>query len=349
MPFLHRKIFWIPSLILLMLLMAWLLLPSVLRYYVQKQLNSVPGYQSTLTDVDVNLLLGQYTLQGLKINKVNKVPVPFFSAKSVKISLQWRPLLHGELVGKVYLKHPQLNFVTAAKQSKQQLTINEQWEKVAKSLFFLPFNRVDIDNGEIHYRSLEDKQPFNIYLKHLDASLENMQEAIKTDKDPLPGRMQLTATTIGNANLNVTVDFDPNNKQPKFDLTAKLKNMDLKKSNDFFKHYTKLKMKSGTFSLFVEAAAKNGAIKGYAKPILKKLRISGSSPAHPVYIGNAKVLRMILENDDSQQIGTKVLISEKIDDPTLSTWSIVINLLKNSFLKSLLPQIDHNIDIKSLP
>jgi hypothetical protein len=79
------------------------------------------------------------------------------------------------------------------------------------------------------------------------------------------------------AQVNGSLRFDPLAKQPTFELKATIKQMRIKEANNFLRHYVKFDVQSGLFSFYIEAAAANGKITGYAKPIVKNLKLAKAS------------------------------------------------------------------------
>ncbi len=107
----------------------------------------------------------------------------------------------------------------------------------------------------------------------------------------------------------------------------------------------------GQFSLYGEAAAAKGQIKGYAKPFLKDLKIGhpkNESVLNGIVNGVATVAAKILEDNDTKTIATKVNISGVIDNPDTSILSIIGYLLKHAFIQSLLQQLDSSIGIRDV-
>src|SRR6186997_732514 len=63
------------------------LTPMLVRFVNQK-LDEIPGYQGRIEDVDLHLLRGAYRIEGIVLEKTSgKVPVPFFKARSVDLSV----------------------------------------------------------------------------------------------------------------------------------------------------------------------------------------------------------------------------------------------------------------------
>src|ERR1700754_805478 len=108
----RRKIVYIVLGSLLILLIAFrIALPYILLRYVNRQLTQIKGYTGHVEDIDVALIRGAYTIKDIRLDKTDgKVPVPFFSAQTIDLSVEWGALLHGSVVAKIGVQHPVVNF-----------------------------------------------------------------------------------------------------------------------------------------------------------------------------------------------------------------------------------------------
>src|SRR6202000_868455 len=97
---------------LLVLLIAFrIALPYILLRFVNKELQTIPGYTGHVDGIDVHLIRGAYTIKVIKLDKTGgKIPVPFFSAERLDLSVEWSAIFHGRLVGKIIVGHPIINF-----------------------------------------------------------------------------------------------------------------------------------------------------------------------------------------------------------------------------------------------
>lgn len=268
------KILKIVIAILIVLAGFRLALPYVILQYVEYQINRIPEYRVEIKDLDIHLYRGSYTIKNIKLLRVNKsIPVPFFSADAINLSVEWRALLHGSVVGQIQFKHPALNFVVDPRGENQQLTIDEEWRKAVSALFPLNFNKISVQDGVLHYRSFTTKPPFDIYLKNINAEVKNLRNATGSKKT-LPASLVLKANSMDGATCNIDINFDPLATQPTFDMDAALEDMSIRDANNFLQHYTKVRVNHGRFSLYVEAVAKQGKVKGYAKPIFQDLDVA---------------------------------------------------------------------------
>jgi hypothetical protein len=122
------------------------------------------------------------------------------------------------------------------------------------------------------------------------------------------------------------------------------------KLNDFFKAYGKFDVEKGVFGLYTEFAAKDGAFKGYVKPLLRDLKILTLSKEE----GNAVQIMWeavvggvgkLFSNWKKDQVATKVPVEGRFDDPSASLWTAINYVLRNAFVAALQPSVDNSISI----
>ncbi|MGE5860576.1 MAG: hypothetical protein ACM34J_08465, partial [Ignavibacteria bacterium] len=98
--------------LILILAAVRIALPYIVKDYVNKTLSEIPEYSGRVGDVDISLIRGAYVIEDVSLVKTDgKVPVPFFSAKRVDLSVQWSALFEGSVVGEIELDNPKINFV----------------------------------------------------------------------------------------------------------------------------------------------------------------------------------------------------------------------------------------------
>lgn len=334
------------------LVIARIAMPYALLRYAEYRLDKIPEYKVTIGDIDVHLLNGSYVIKDLQLKKINKnIPVPFFSAGAIELAVEWAPLLHGKFVAQIDVYNPNLNFVVDPTGQDEQTSIDAEWQNAVKALFPLNFNRISVHGGQAHLRNFKGKPSYDIYLKEVNAQVNNLRNADKSQQ-LLVSTLTVNAKTMDGADIHLHVDFNPFTKQPTFDMDAEVNKMQVSAINDFLRYYTKIDIKRGLFSLYIEAAAKNGKVTGYAKPLIENLRTTDSNektdPVTKLYKGAIQAVTKVLENPQNKTVATKVNIHGNIDDPNVNIWPIIINLLKNAFIQALLPQIDNTVELKDV-
>ena len=102
---------WIFALVIVLVL-ARIALPFAVKSFVNHKLNGAQDYSGKIGDVDIGLWRGGYKIHQIRIiKKTGDIQSPLFSATEVDLSVEWRELFHGAVVGEVTLRQPQVNFV----------------------------------------------------------------------------------------------------------------------------------------------------------------------------------------------------------------------------------------------
>src|SRR6478752_7485803 len=99
--------------IVIVLVTARLILPYVVLHYANKTLASMRGYYGHIEDIDIALIRGAYKIDSVYLNKrdtVTEKQTPFFEAQLVDLSLEWKALFHGSIVGELVFEDPTLIF-----------------------------------------------------------------------------------------------------------------------------------------------------------------------------------------------------------------------------------------------
>lgn len=336
--------------IVILLICIRMTLPIFLLKYVVRQINKIPEYHVKIADLDVHLYRGSYTIKNIQLWKTTaKIPLPYFQAQTIDFSIEWKSILQGRWVAKIIVYDPIINLVTDPGKNKQ-LTISSRWLEIVKSLFPLNINRLEVYQGKIYFINFRGNPPFKTYIQDIHFILENMQNA-KGARELLSSSFIFNGMPMQQGKIDIKGHFDPFNKTPTFDMNAQLTSLSVSQIANLLKHYTKVDVTGGTFSLYGEAAAAKGRIKGYAKPFMKNLKIGApkkSSPLSALADNLASVAKKILENPKQKTIATKINISGRIDDPDTSLLSIIGYLIQHAFINALLPQVDDSIGIKDV-
>ena len=340
--------------LLVLLIALRIALPYILLRFVNKELQTIPGYTGHVDDIDVALIRGAYTIKTIKLDKTGgKIPVPFFSAEKLDLSVEWSAIFHGRLVGKIIMLHPIINFAKGPTQETSQTDIpTKSWTKVVGDLMPLKLNRFEIIDGEIHYRDFYSAPKVNIFATDIHILAENLSNA-KHQKEELPSTVEATCNGIYGGHASLHMKLDALDSVPTFDVKAELLDMDITKLNDFLSTYAKLTVRQGTISVYTEAATKDGKIKGYTKPIIKELRVVNwkDDKGHPLKLAWEAMVGAVawaIKNHGKDQVATRADFEGDLKKPDIDTWYIIGQLLRNGFIQALYPALENNININSV-
>jgi len=340
--------------IVVLIVAVRLVLPYVVLQYANKTLSTMKGYYGHIDDIDLSIYRGAYIIKNIYLNKVDlisKKQTEFFKSRNIDLSLEWKAIFHGAIVGKLFFDSPTLIFTKDKVELSDVRKDTTDFRKLLKAFMPLTVNRFEVENGSLHYVDHASQPNVDVSLKKAYILALNLSNVID-DKKELPSMVTAHATVYEGI-LDFKMKLNALAKNPTFDLKAEIVNTNLILLNDFLKAYGKFDVDRGKFSLYTEMAAKDGKFKGYVKPILKDLKVLGPKDKNDGFlhlmwesiIGGAG---FILKNQKANQVATKVPMEGTFKNPQTNTLEAIWEVLRNAFIQALVPSIDNEININSV-
>lgn len=336
--------------ILAVLIIARLILPTIVLHYVNKTLANIKGYYGHVEDVDIALIRGAYKLNNLRIDKVDTVThkhdsIPFFTAPVIDLSVEWHSIFKGKIVGEIDVDSPVLNFVAGKHKNENVKQDTTSFQATIRKLMPLTINHFTINNGQMHFIDPYNNPRIDLPMKNIKVEAKNLSNVNDSAK-VLPASMIASADVFG-GKFNMNMRLNPLEKKPTFDLNAGIDNVNMTYLNDFLVAYANFRVDKGTFGLYTEFAAKDGAFRGYVKPLIRDMEVSkdGESARQVVWEYIVAGASEVFKNQRKDQVATKVPIEGRFDDPNTGLWTAVSYVLRNAFVAALRPSVDNEIDI----
>lgn len=338
--------------ILLLLLIGRVMLPYFVTRYVNKVLANIPGYSGSISGVDIWLVRGAYIIHDLKIFKTGgNEKVPFIDIPSTDLSVEWRALIHGSVVGEVIFENPALNFIGGNKDSEgkenNQAGEDVDWTVPLKKLIPLQINRLEVINGSVFFFDFTTKPKVDLNLKQLNLLATNLNNAEK-QTGTLPSKVNLTATSIGDGQLSIDMNINVLKEIPDLDMDLKFEKVNMPALNDFFLAYSKVDIEKGTFFLYSEMTILDGVIKGYVKPLAQNVKVVNwkedkQNVFNLVWQSIVGFFVEIFENQKKDQFATKVPLTGNLNNIKTKTWPTIWNIFTNAFVKAFEMKTDNTI------
>jgi hypothetical protein len=351
---LSRVVRWTILGFIALLIVVRLALPSMVKAYVNRQLNKTPEYSGSVGDIDIDLWRGAYVIRELRMLKTGgDVPVPFFYAPRTDLSMEWKELFHGSVVGEIYLDRPELNFVAGPTDEETQTGENKDWRKTVESLFPFRLNRFEVAHGEIHFRNFHSRPPVDISIHDLQSIATNLTNS-RDINQPLPAGVVARGRTVGEGEFSVLLHLDAFAPAPTYKLEASITNMNLTALNDFLKAYGKFDVERGTAAIFIEVAAADGRYEGYVKPLLENIDVFSWQKEKrknilqifwQAIVGTAAT---VLKNQPKDRLATTIPISGEYDNSKADILPAIGGVLKNAFVRALVPKLDHTVSFEEV-
>lgn len=332
--------------IILLLVVLRLFLPTLVLKQVNKVLNRLPEYSSTIADLDIALIRGAYIIRGFKMSKRDDPSGPaFISIPTTDLSIEWGALFRGKLVGEIEFDKPVVNLVASENEKDEQLSTDGNWKDMVKDLFPLEINRTSIEDATIRYRHQGKKDGVSLFAERLDAEIDGLTNKVNKG-DSLPAQAKVSARLQGISEAILNAKFDPLATKPTFiaDLTTGI--IPLKSFNAFSAKTLGIDFEEGSLQIFAEADCKNSKISGYVKPIMKDVKIlsltnDSSNPLYLIWEGLFSLITEIFTNQRHDQFAAKIPLEGKFEKIDTDNFKIIGTILHNAFIKALKGDINN--------
>lgn len=349
-----KKRYKIVIVVLAVLIVLRLLLPTIVLNFLNKSLANMKGYYGQIEDIDIALYRGAYKIKKLYLNKVDTITqeqTEFVKIKQTDLSIEWNALFNGKIVGEIYLEEPSVIFTKEKVETKQVIQDSSEFKKVFEQAMPLSVNKLEVLNGRIGYRDFTSKPNVDVKLTDLYLLAQNLTNSTE-ETDILPSPVKMSAN-IYEGRLTMDMGLNLLANDPTFDMTAELKNTNLVLLNEFMQAYGKFDVNKGEFGLYTEFAAKDGGFKGYVKPFIKDLDVRGKEDQNDGFLQKTWEsivggVGVVFKNQKKDQLATKVPIEGNFNNPDVNVLEAIWQVLKNAFIKALMPSVDQQININSV-
>lgn len=324
-------------------------LPVAIQRHVNRTLDRLQSFDGRIGDIDLHLIRGAYEIEDIDIVKTGaSAPVPFFSAEKLDLSIEWRQLINGSVVGEILFKKPRLNFIGGAPAEKEQTGENEPWTAVARDLFPLKINRLEAEDGSVHYRDPHGSPKVDVYVEALHLVATNLTNS-EGLSETLAASAHANGLAMGTAPVRATLRYDPYRAEPTFDFNLGIEDLDMRALNAYFRQYLGMDVESGALELYLEAQAKEGRFEGYVKPLIRNLNVMDLDEeeltlTEKVKEGLTELVGNIVENEKKNTVASRIPFSGKFEQPEVGVLVALRTLLRNGFIEALRAGFDTEIN-----
>jgi hypothetical protein len=326
-----------------------LLLPTIVKNYLNKTLADMGEYSGHVKDVDIWLIRGAYVINGLEINKTTgKVPVPFLIAPKIDLAVEWAALFKGAVKAKVVFFDPELNFVSGPTKETSQTGAGTDWTGPLQKLLPIDINKFQIHNGKIKYNDFHASPKVDIFINKLELLATNLSN-IEDKEKPLPSELTISGSSIGGGNLSLLGKLNLLKKVPDADINMKFTDIKLVALNDFAKAYGKFDFEKGKLSIFSEISVKNSNVAGYLKPVLEDVDVLDWDEDGPTFMQQLWQAAIgttfaVFKNHKTDRFATKIPVEGKLDEKLdTDVFTTVVRVVKNAFIEAYQKTLDGSV------
>src|SRR5690554_613246 len=141
--------------VVVVLIIFRLMLPGMVLRYANKTLAEMDGYYGHVDAIQIALYRGAYQLDGFYLNKVDSASgeqTEFLAAQRIDLSVEWKALFQGGLVGELVVESPTLIFTKDKAEIDEVAQDTTDFRALLKDFMPLRVNRFEIFNGSIRYQ-----------------------------------------------------------------------------------------------------------------------------------------------------------------------------------------------------
>ncbi|GAB3022098.1 DUF748 domain-containing protein [Cyclobacterium sediminis] len=314
-------------------------------------------YTGKVEDIDIALIRGAYVIDGIEILKRDTGQtaavdtVPFFSCPNIDLSIHWKALFEGKIVGELLVNQPKLNFVHTPSVDPEVKQDTSDLRGLIRELMPLDINRFEIKQAEVHYIDNLSKPEVDVFISDLNILATHLTNN-PVEGDSLPSSLNANGSTYGGV-FNLDVKLNALADQPTFDMNAEIEKVDMVGLNDFLRAYGNFDVKKGEFNVFTEFAAKDGNFKGYVKPLIKDLNVvqwnkEEGNMLQVLWETLVAGAAELFENQKEDQLGSKITIENTFENPDIHTGQAIMIILRNAFVQALRPSIEQSINLNNI-
>jgi hypothetical protein len=337
-PFVKRKKFYIPAIIILVLIVFRMILPEILLKKTNQYLSEFsPTYYLHMKDLDISILRGAYRFEEVT-GKLKGDEKKFLSISTVDVSIAWRELFKGRIVTDIVTEN--LDFLFLKDMSKLA-SPKKDAKDIKETLFPVKVESVDLKQARVvfeEYPSLSDASRLKI--ENINGRVTNLTPS---KNNPLSD-FNLAASLQGSSEMVFIGGLNLTQTPMSWDVDVELKDFDISTLNAVLKRNLPLTFTKGRLDLYAEAKNDNKIIKGYIKPFIKDVDVVANSESFVGFkhfgieiltaIGN-----LFLRESDTKSVATYLdfYYDGKFN---VSTGQGISNALEHGFKQKLKPGIE---------
>ncbi|MDT0644503.1 DUF748 domain-containing protein [Zunongwangia sp. F363] len=348
----HRKRYLIPAVVIILLIIARILLPFILKRSVNNTLNNIPGYEGHVEDIDVALWRGAYVIEGLLLRKeAAENQPPLLNFPKTDISIEWKSLLKGKIVSEIEMHNPEFNYIfeVQQKENTEGEADADAWTDALKELVPISINHLAIYNGKANFAQVSANPEINMFLQQINLQATNLSNVVNQE-ETLPSNLRATAVSFGNGDVLLEGNLNLLKKIPDMDIEFSLEKADVRALNDLTNKYAGVDFESGTFELYSEVAIADAYLKGYIKPMFINTKLLGKEDDggffKKLWEGFVGVFKFILKNQGTDTLATRIPLEGDLSKVKTGIIPTILNIFENAWIEAFKGNVDENINFE---
>jgi membrane protein len=328
-------------------------LPYLLIRGVRFALAKIPGHQGRLTGLELHLVRGILSLRQLAVARSpGQAANSLFEVERLTLKIDWKRLITGALLAELRLERPRARVDLATLRDRHAETQSEEraqpdgrrcWRQRARDLLDFRIN-LALTGGALELTNVPGLNGTALRADDIDGSIENLTNSARLSSTLL-ARVECRARVMTAGRLALRAQAYPFADQPTFDADMTLQGLDLAPLGPVIRQHAGFDVTQGTLEVYGEAAAKDGRLRGYLKPIVEHLEVERQDRglAATVKQAGARVATRLFEHKKDGRIATRLEFDGSIDRPDIDILGAVGNFISSAYLSPLGAELEDRV------
>ncbi|MBV8360193.1 MAG: YihY family inner membrane protein [Deltaproteobacteria bacterium] len=338
----------------------------LLTWLANTALRKIPILRGRVRRVEINFMRPSLAAKGISLTMVNGVaPAHRIEIDVLTVKSAWKALLGGTFVASLQLDAPRIllradrvHSAHADKTSDDAKSntdderpknsdgkVGPAWQEKVMQLPRFQVASAILSDGDIRIAGFPGESGSELSIKHLNVRAENITNSAELI-GTMMSHLSADASVLDSGRVQLQAQGYPLAKVPTFNADLSSSDIDLSALRNIIENAVNITVRRGVADLYVEAAAADGYIRGYAKPVFDHLELESPAPSGflvRLKASAAKALTWLIKNKRKDRIATRLDFEGSVDDPQLDVLDAVLRSVRNAFSTAEKASLEHRI------
>ena len=306
-------------------------------------------------------LLVNYVIQGVPLNAVTPASqhvntIIDGGTLSSDGSVEYSPFITNVKVHQATIDTVDVTYVhTPQTQTAEKQRVTEVGKTIQKEnnrpAVNVDVQALNINNSRLGFKDEASDPAYTLFLSNTKLSVQNLNNHVQHGLSHL----NLDGKFMGSGTARIYGTFLAAGSGPEFNSNIEIVNADLTALNPLLRAHGRFDVARGYLTVYSEIGVKNSQITGYVKPMFSDIQVySSEKDKNKSLLQKTKELAIgaaahIMKNHSTQKVASQINLAGDLKNPNLSSWQAFIEVVRNAFIKAILPGFDREVATAKKP
>jgi len=208
---------------------------------------------------------------------------------------------------------------------------------------------IRIRHSRISFKNSDSDPLYELFVSDTNLTIANLSNHAEHGR----AHLDLRGKFMGSGDTHIYGMFVPESGGPEFNANISITKAYLPSLNPLLRAQGRIDVAQGYLSVYSQVDVRNSRIVGYVKPLFSDIQVYDyekdqnkklREQAKNMMVGAAA---HILKNPRTQKVASDVDIGGELKKPDVSMWQACVQVVKNAFVKAILPGFDRQVGIRT--